>query len=264
MTTLTDARSDLVALTTVKSAEHDFRIGRVISRMTTAFTRNFPFFFVLAALASLPTLFLTETAATAALLWLFLVLVFHFVSHAMIAHTAFQDMRGRPVNLGESLGVGLQRFFPVIGLLLVIPVLIAVGVALLIAGISIMSPNLGYTLGFILLVASLILAPMWYVGLPVCVVEQLGPLASLDRSSQLTKGHRWKIFGLLLIIALVIAVPVEYILGAVGIPLLATIGTLIWKGISSAFYATAVVATYHDLRLAKEGPEMGQLAAVFD
>ncbi len=45
---------------------------------------------------------------------------------------------------------------------------------------------------------------------------------------------------------------------------LAGIGSLIWNGIWGAFYAIAAVVSYHDLRVAKEGINIEQIAAVFD
>src|SRR5207302_7500833 len=95
---------------------------------------------------------------------------------AVILHAAFQDMRGRAVNLGESLSVGLRRFLPIIGASILLSLGAAVGMLLLI-------------------VPGLILLTMWYVAIPACVVEELGPARSLGRSSELTRGNRWKIFG---------------------------------------------------------------------
>jgi len=51
---------------------------------------------------------------------------------------------------------------------------------------------------------------MLFVATPVCVVEQLGPFASMEQSSRLTKGHCWKIFGMLLLTLL----PAIIIIGA--------------------------------------------------
>jgi uncharacterized membrane protein len=112
-----------------------------------------------------------------------------------------------------------------------------------------------------------ILAVMWFVSTPACVVEQLGPLASMARSSELTKGHRWKIFGMLLLVligAAIIGGVIGAALGLTGSSTLVTLGTLVWTGIWGALYAIFVVVTYHDLRVAKEGTDVHQIAAVFD
>jgi hypothetical protein len=108
---------------------------------------------------------------------------------------------------------------------------------------------------------------MWFVATPVCVVEKLGPLGSMGRSSRLTKGHRWKIFGLfllLIIISVVVSQSVAVILVAIGGVTLALLGAIAWGGVWGAFYAISVVVTYHDLRAAKEGTDIDQIAAVFD
>jgi hypothetical protein len=47
-------------------------------------------------------------------------------------------------------------------------------------------------------------------------------------------------------------------------PILSLIGGLLLNGVWGAFNAIAVVVTYHDLRVAKEGTNIEQIAAVFD
>jgi len=39
---------------------------------------------------------------------------------------------------------------------------------------------------------------------------------------------------------------------------------LLWGALWTAYYSIAVVMTYHDLRVAKEGIDIEQIAAVFD
>ena len=69
---------------------------------------------------------------------------------------------------------------------------------------------------------------------------------------------------LLVIISAVVSPLIEFGLAAVVGTTLALVGTLIWNGVWGAFYAIAVVVTYHDLRVAKEGIDIEQIAAVFD
>jgi hypothetical protein len=101
----------------------------------------------------------------------------------------------------------------------------------------------------------------------------------MGRSRELTKGHRWKVFGLQLAI-LIPALVVGGIVGAVifavsgasgflavATALSTTLGqvvNLIWSAIWKAFYAIVIVVTYHDLRVAKEGVDTDQIAAVFE
>jgi hypothetical protein len=39
---------------------------------------------------------------------------------------------------------------------------------------------------------------------------------------------------------------------------------LIWSAVWTAFYAIVIVVAYHDLRVAKEGVDTEQIAAVFE
>jgi uncharacterized membrane protein len=243
---------------TTRFAENDFRIGRVFSRTSTVLSRNLLIFFVVTVVANLPGTLLLRNATDAAaadpgraggmiFLGSFLTLVLSTLSQAVVLYGAFQDMRGRQVNLGESLKVGLSRFFPIIGLAILVSLGIGFGMVLLI-------------------IPGLILLTMWFVATPACVVERLGPFRSMGRSSQLTKGHRWKIFGLFIVLALggaIVSGVLEAVLGMFG-GALTLIGGLLWNGIWGAFYAIAAVVTYHDLRVAKEGTDTEQIAAVFD
>src|SRR5215813_5105600 len=202
--------------------EGDFRVGRVLSRALSVFSRRFPTFFIVMLMLSM-------------------------VSGAVILHGTFQDMRQRPVSLIESLKVGLRRFLPLTGLAL--------------AG------SLLQCIGFVLLVIpGLILYTMWFVSVAACVVERTGVWASLRRSKDLTKGHRWKIFGLgALIIILSFANPVlQGPLKTAGGDTVALIFTLIWTSLGSVFSSIVVAVTYYDLRAAKEGLDIEQIASVFD
>jgi hypothetical protein len=241
------------------TAQGEFRIGRVFSQSMAVLSRNFLMFFVVTAVAGLPRVLLVDGAgagiaagtgaAVGKLLGgIFLSTLLGTLAQAILLYGAFQDMRGRPVNLADCLRIGLGRFFPIIGLAICMSVGIMVGFMLLI-------------------VPGVILAVMWFVSTPACVVEQLGPLASMARSSELTKGHRWKIFGMLLLVLIgagIVGAIIGAALGLTGSRVLVTLGTLVWTGIWGAFYAIFVVVTYHDLRVAKEGTDVHQIAAVFD
>jgi len=245
----------------------DFRIGHVFSRAWSVFSRNFLTFILITGIASLPTFLVPHPAPASpdnpfanlgpTLFAVLLMIVLGTLSQAVVLYGAFQVMRGRPIDLAESARIGLRRFFPIVGL--------AISVGLLVGLASVL-----------LLIPGMILYVMWFVATPVCVVEQLGPFRSMGRSRALTKGHRWKIFGLQLLI-LVPALIVGAIVGAVMVAtggFLATaaalgstlgqIANLIWTAIWTAFYSILIVVTYHDLRVAKEGVDTDQIAAVFE
>ena len=233
-----------------------FMIGDVLGRSFSILGRNFVPFSVLSAFASLPYLAIYLSAVPGQMIQpnpgaIFLPTAVGFVLRmfiqAIILHGAFQDMRGRSVSLGESLRVGISRFLPILGVIIL--------------------EGLGIGLGMVLLlVPGIILMLMWYVALPACVVEQIGPVESLRRSAALTKGHRWKILGLVLLVAIVGGV-VLGVIGAVAAMFghigLALVQYLV-QVLVSVYSAILVIVLYRDLRAAKEGLGTEQIAAVFD
>src|SRR5580693_1005392 len=237
-------------------AEGDFSVGRVLNRTFSVLSRNLLPFCVVTAVANLPILLLfhptvgTRMSGRAAFMFfvgIILAIVLSALAEAVVLFGAFEDMRGRRVDLIASMKVGLSRFLPVLG--------VAISVGLL-SGLS----------AILLLFPAFIVMTMLFVAMPACIVEQLGPINSLKRSAQLTKGHRWKIFGLWLLV-LVIAGVVNLIPKAAGIFGGASVGLvleLVWAALTGAFNAVMVVVTFHDLRVAKEGVDTDQIASVFD
>ncbi len=248
----------------------DFRIGHVFNQAWWVFSRNFLTFMLVTGIASLPPLLIPQPVPGSsvnpfenlgfALFTMLLMIILSVLSQAVVLYGAFQVMRGRPVNLAESARIGLRRFFPIVGLALSTGLLIGLA-----------SP--------LLVFPGLMLYTMWFVATPACVVEQLGPFRSMRRSRELTKGHRWKIFGLMLAIIIpalifgaIVGMVVFMTLGAgtilgLSAALATTLGrvvNLIWSAVWTAFLAIVVVVTYHDLRVAKEGLDTEQIAAVFE
>ena len=260
-----------LSLPASRFAEGDFRIGRALARSFRVLSRNFLIFVVVSTVALLPMYLILQAAASdpdvyaraatpeaelqAALrvlgwtgLAVVVGLVFSTLSQAIVLYGAFQDMLGRRVDLEASMRVGLRRFLPIMGVAL--------------------ASTLLTLLGFIaLVVPGLIVFTRWAVVMPACIVDRLGVDSSLRRSAELTRGHRWKIFGMLVLLVvadLIVDNVIDQALGAVAgsIPVLA--GHVIWGGIWGAFYAIFAVVLYHDLRVAKDGVDTTEIAAVFE
>ncbi len=239
----------------------DFRMGSIIGRSGAVLSRHFLKFFIVAVIAYSPMLLIAAMQTTEvtepseafrrslwALLGVVAMIALSQLGDAIILHATFQDMRRRPVRLLETLNVGLRRLWPLIGIAFLQGVLILLGLVLLI-------------------IPGLILYTMWFVGLPVCVVERLGPWMSLRRSRDLTKGHRWKLFALALLLIVVnvgSAQALAPVLTAIAGPIVGLAGQLIWTGIAAAFTGVVITVTYYDLRVIKEGIDVDQIAAVFD
>ena len=109
-----------------------------------------------------------------------------------------------------------------------------------------------------------IIGCMLYVAVPACVIEKLGVTASTSRSVALTKGYRWQIFGLFLLVV-VIALVGAFVLAKIGgVGLVGQTLSFAWQVVSTAFGAVLSAVIYHDLRMAKEGIDLDTLASVFD
>ncbi len=231
-----------------------FRIGVALSKTFDLFTRQLGKFLLLTLIPMIPLLILAFIALGArtgpatlgilAVLTAFLTLFLSIVAQATTLYGAFQAMRGRPFTIGQSFQVGLGRAVPVIGCALL------VGLAVTLASIFLIVPGL-------------IVLCMYYVAIPVCVIEQLGVTASMGRSAALTKGNRWSIFGLFLLVTVVSAL-VGALLSRIGGGALGALLNFGWQIVATAFGAVLVVVVYHDLRVAKEGIDIESLANVFD
>jgi len=218
-------------------------------------------------------------------------LLLGYLITAALVYGTIQDLKNEPAGLGECFAKGLVLVFPVIGvalvtlLLLLVVFVVTVVPGSLILGVigaaigSIAIGLLSIPLFLILLAPSIYVWIMLWVTIPVAVIERRG-LGSLGRSMLLTKGYRWRIFFILLLI-LVIAIGIGLLMGAVagissvmaptgGADISSTYFTAgvafnwIMSAFISALSAVLVAVTYHDLRVAKEGVDTRQIAAVFD
>jgi glycerophosphoryl diester phosphodiesterase family protein len=236
--------------------EGEIRIGHIFGRAWDVFTANFVKFVVITAIIGLPNLLFTtagpDSAASPEYGWRVVVgivlgFTLNMLAQAVILYIAFQYLRGQEASLGDAVQKNITRVLPLIGVLVL--------------------TGLGLTVGFLLLfIPGVMLLVRWSVAVPACVLDRTGPVASLKRSAILTKGHRWKIFGMFLllwIVSMVVAGVIMMVTRPVGVLAGAFVG-FIWTAIWSAYFNSVWVMLYHDLRVAKEGVDVEQIASVFD
>lgn len=169
---------------------------------------------------------------------------------ACLAHAALSDADELPPSFARSLGAGLRRILPVLGLTLVI--------------------NLGIVLGLLLLIVpGVILSAKWLVAVPVRVAEGPGAGRSLDRSARLVEGNKWRCLALIL---LFIVLPMIAVGGAESMmelleypetTLLGSIVTACAMGIYSTLNCALPGVLYVQLRRLKDGAGPQQTASVF-
>jgi hypothetical protein len=276
-------------MTTITATSGHFDMGRVISRTFGAIGKNFPTFVALTLLLYAVPQFLLqwgvgivqlnghEGGANAALpstvlggllafIGFILGFVLVYVLQACLVQGTVASLRGQSASLDKSLGTGFSLFLPLLG------------VSILMA--------LGEVLGFIgLIVPGLMLMIRWSVAVPTLVVERgRGITGSMGRSADLTKGHRWSIFGLFVIVGIVFWL-FSAVAGVIGFSIsgafnLAAGGP---AGVAAAMHSPVVIGVqvlfgslitligavgaaslYYELRSLKEGVGASDLAAVFD
>ncbi len=257
----------LPAGATVSVPVVEFKIGSVLSKTIGIFARNFIPFTLMAALFIAPLyvvhyfLFLDQiNQPTPGFIWWEFALgaaeylIAQLVTASLI-YGSIQELRGTRSNIVECFRRGLPLVLPVIGVTILAALAIGIGFVLLI-------------------VPGFIVAIMLIVVVPVAVVERPGVVASLSRSREMTKGYRWKIFGLyliLLVFAMVVGIAITSVAGfsligldAEELALGMTLANAVLAPVTTALYAVLIAVIYHDLRIAKEGGDTEEIAQVFE
>lgn len=185
----------------------------------------------------------------------FLILAAGSLATGMVMYGVVQVLRRRRFPVGESVGVVVRRVVPLIGITVCTQIAIALALMLLI-------------------VPGLMLLCRWYVSIPACMAEGTGVFASMARSRDLTKGHRWRVFGAIVLPATVVTaifigavsfVPVSVLTAPQRVELVVMIVALgVGVMLFTAFANVLAAVLYYRLRLAKEGVDIDKIAGVFD
>lgn len=231
-----------------------FETGKILGQSFKVFFDNLvPFLFV-AALFQGPSLALNLVIVTGAWVSAFAVLIqglmglLGLVATGAITYGVFKQLRGQKVTLGECVEIGVRRILPVVAVSFLGGLLVGVGFLLLI-------------------VPGVILLVRLFVCVPAVVVENPGILNAIRRSSELTKGHTWRVFGLIVVIYLV-SIGISALLNVAMLEFQTTITFVMLSWILGVF-TTAVLATasalvYYHLRVIKENFDVDEIADIFE
>jgi uncharacterized membrane protein len=193
-----------------------------------------------------------------ALLYGISLVVLNLVATGATVFIVSESYLGRPISAREA----LDRATPYIGRILVCSLLLALVV------------GLGFLL---LLIPGIMLAVGLALAIPVVVLEpRSSASAALSRSWELTRGARWRIFGLGVTLLVLLYLPVVAItglvallvspgqaaMGSASVPMIAVLAVsgLVQMFIYPLFYCVLTV-TYYDLRVRKEGFDLELLAS---
>jgi hypothetical protein len=167
------------------------------------------------------------------------------VATAALVHGVFERIRGRAVTIRACIAIGFRNLFSVLVVSIVVGVLVFVGFAACV-------------------VPGLFLLTVFAVAVPVTVVEGYGLEDSLSRSWELTRGHRWTALGIVISL-LVPQIVINLLLGlfaqdlGAAILLVGVPAAVIFPGL----YATTSALLYYHLRRVKESIDVEDIAAVF-
>jgi hypothetical protein len=256
-----------------------FRAGRVLSAAWAVYMRNFVPFSTVALVLLLPLPFIQlfimpqapigeEVPAVGVVggVYAVLTLLLTQLITATVVYGTIQEMRHHSVTTGEALTRGLRLALPVLGVVLVASVAVAL-VAGVTAFVAILVTNSAMVSILVAIIPGITLFIMFWVAIPVAVVEGQGVIASLRRSIFLTKGNRWRILGLVALLWLVAGL----ITGAASAVFLGTGAVGVYPYVDhvlTAFFTVVIAVVsavgYHDLRLLKDGVDVDGIASVFD
>ena len=180
---------------------------------------------------------------------LLLLLIAWPLATAAMSFGTYESLRGRPASLSQCLQKGLPLILPTI-------------VVTMLWALAILAASL------LLIIPGVILATIWYVVIPVTVVERPGIFAAFGRSAELTRGNRWRVFGTSLVVG-VIGWVINLLAGISSLVTAgnATVMSLVgWIATAAVIVVGSVVAAvvYYHLRIAREGGSIEDIAAVFD
>lgn len=266
---------------------YPFQIGQALMRGIGIWISNLPKFVIIMALVFSPfiawtTLHFQDGMSSAALrAWLdvhnFAGTTLSFVGVGAIIHAVFRRLQGEPASIGQGLKTGFARFFPILLVVLVAVLVFFVPAYFALAMVNVAGgPVMAMFVVIGLLVYGAILVSMWWLIVPVAVVERPGIAASLTRSAELTKGRRFAVFALVFVLKLTMVivgvVAAIMLLGGSkpgpetsqpgGVVYVATI--LSSDILLGSLEAVVLTVAYHDLRREKEGIDVKDLVRVFD
>ena len=247
----------------VSASLRPLSVGEILDVSFTLYRRHFAALGTIAVLCSgLPVLLGLYIEASGGVLYNLPLTMVHYIVFTVLssiatAATVFvvsESYLGRPLRAREA----LRRAAPLLTRLILCSLLLAIIVG--IGFVFFFLPGLVLLCGLVLAFPSLVLEP------------GKSPTEALSRSWSLTRGSRWRMFGLLVTMALLLYVPLIGLgaIAAVVLPggllgtdpgtlTLAVVG-VVQMLLYPLFYCVLTVA-YYDLRVRKEGFDLEVLAS---
>ncbi len=269
-------------------------IGKVLGRSFTVLFRNIVAFWSL-ALAFTAPIYLIAIAARFLVeagwrfgemtTWLitgfvFVVVVLNYLLIGAVTAGVNRVLRGERCTIAGCFRRGIPAAAKAGGVATLYGALAVAGLIIIIVTSAIFAPQLGFVAvpRRLIVVLALVIFPglvivsVYWVAAPAAAVERLGMFRGFSRSAALTKGNRWRVFVLafvVLVLAILLSITGGLLSLSFNLALSRVTGSdvivdwVFWS-LTAASWSVVSAVTYHDLRVAKEGADPDQLAAVFD
>jgi hypothetical protein len=168
-----------------------------------------------------------------------------YIVQGLVTYSVLEQLRGRSPSAAESISRGWERAGPLFAAAFVTGILL-----------------FGAALAFV--IPAVILAVRWSVFAPVVIAERAADPRA--RSAELTAGHRWGIFGLILVfflVSIVLGATFAAIFGSRTGILSTLMGQVVPNALALSVSAVVYSVMYYQLRSEKEGVDIEQLTSVF-
>jgi hypothetical protein len=198
-------------------------------------------------------------SATVVIGSVFVSLILQALVQGSLVRAALAYARGERATLGECVGSAFAVVLPLIGLAILMVIGIWLGMVLLI-------------------VPGVMLFVMWSVASPALVAERTGVFGAFGRSRYLTRGARWKVFGIEVILIVIYYVFIGAFAATTvtatgtsfatsvttnGLSLGWLVATIISSTVANTVWSTVQTSLYVELRNWKEGLPEQSLAEIF-
>ena len=225
-------------MTTAGSSPGHIDIGGILSEATDTWKKAFATIWIIALVLLIPVgilSYFSDRSWVIGLVYFIASIVATLYIQGVLARIV-QDVRedGKvDWSVGELLKSINPKLLPLLGLTIVVGILVSIGLVFFI-------------------IPGIILGLVWFVAVPVLIIEDKGVFDSMSRSGELTKGNRWRIFGLGLVVYIGVFV-VFLIAGliAAALPILGLIAFVVLAVLVYPWIAVVVPTVYYALAGAK-------------
>lgn len=172
-----------------------------------------------------------------------------------LIHAISEQYLRQSISIGRAFRFAWERLAALAGAMILV-LFVTTGILVVSIGFTVsISPDVGYIFVAAGFCVGLYLMVRWSFILQVALLERLGPLAAMSRSSALVKRNWWRVMNMTIIIG-IITVGISIILGTVP-----TIGPTLGSILSTPVFAIGITLLYYDLRVRKEEYNLDLLAA---